>query len=130
MQEEPPALRSQRAGMVKRIAQEARNRTEAQGEIAAAGRQEFRAADMEATLDTRGTVDVGTRWMEPVVQVSAPFERLRMLPDSGRKSSSLKSIPNTRLSSIVRFTSITYSERAPWLGRWALLNVPVPAFNL
>jgi hypothetical protein len=49
-QEEPPALRSQRTDMVERIAQGARNRTEAQGGIGAAGRQVFRAAGLEATL--------------------------------------------------------------------------------
>jgi hypothetical protein len=62
--------------MVERIAEEARDRTEAQEEIAAAGRQVFRAAGLEATLDTRGTVDVGTRWLEPVVQVSTPSVRV------------------------------------------------------
>lgn len=55
--------------MVEKTAKNARARKAAQGEVEGQGRDVFRAAGMEDVLRTGGTVDFGTKWMEPVVQV-------------------------------------------------------------
>ncbi|RSH85404.1 hypothetical protein EHS25_004800 [Saitozyma podzolica] len=52
--------------MVEKTAEDARARKAAKGEVEGQGRDAFRAAGMEDVLRTRGTVDVGTKWMEPV----------------------------------------------------------------
>jgi hypothetical protein len=60
-------LEQQRSELVGRIATEARaNKTE----LDEAGRQVFRAAGFEDRIGTRGTVDVDTRVLKPIIQVS------------------------------------------------------------
>jgi hypothetical protein len=63
------ALEQQRLGLVGEIANEARaNKAEPLDE---AGQRIFRDAGFENRIDANGSVDVDTRWLKPVIQVSA-----------------------------------------------------------
>lgn len=62
------ALEQQRLGLVGEIANEARaNKAEPLDE---AGQRIFRDAGFENRIDAKGSVDVDTRWLKPVIQVS------------------------------------------------------------
>jgi hypothetical protein len=68
---EPPELQRQRQQLAHRIADEARERNVQQEPLSEEGRKVFRAAGMQDTLATKGSIDVDTRWLKPVIQVSA-----------------------------------------------------------
>lgn len=66
-----PSLEVQRDQLVNKIATAAKARKAEHGELSEAGRAAFQAAGMDKEANTKGSLEVETRYLKPVVQVSS-----------------------------------------------------------
>lgn len=63
-------LEASRADLLGRIAEGAQARAEKRGELSEEGKRAFEAAGFGADVGKKGTVEMHTKYVEPIIQVS------------------------------------------------------------